>query len=187
VSVFVLGIDPGFASVGICAASIEPDRILVESVAVVRTAPSGKKRHIRAADDNLERARTIAKEIARWVDDWSPVAICAESMSFPRSSSSAAKMAMCWGTIASIAEAHRLPVLQATPQEIKLAVAGRKTASKEEVQAGVEGHLSSFAAKGLEEIPRSQREHVYDAIAAVFACEDSEVIRMARQMAGGKA
>src|SRR5690606_6833193 len=186
-SVFVLGIDPGFASVGLCAALIGPDRILVVSVAVVRTEPSGKKRHIRAADDNLERARAIAKEIARWVDDWNPVAICAESMSFPRSASSAAKIAMCWGTIASIAEAHRLPVLQATPQEIKLAVAGCKTASKEEVQAAVEGHLSPFAAKCIEEIPRSQREHVYDASAAVLACEDSEVIRRARQVAAGSA
>jgi len=55
------------------------------------------------------------------------------------------------------------------------------------VQAAVQGHLSHFAAKCIEEIPRSQREHVYDAIAAVLACEDSEVIRLARQMAGGKA
>lgn len=187
-SVFVLGIDPGFASVGICAAEIKPDRIHVELAGVIRTAPASKKRRIRATDDNLDRARAIAKEIAGWVADWEPVAICAESMSFPRNAGNAAKMALCWGALAAIAEAHRLPILQATPQEIKQALTGSKAASKEEVQAAVEARCArdELAIAGIGEIPLGQREHVYDAIAAVMACEGSEAIRMARQMAGGR-
>lgn len=181
-SLHVLGIDPGMASVGVAVMELLPDGLRLVEAGVIRTQKADKKRRVRAADDNIERTREIASELLRSIRTYRPVAICAESMSFPRSSSVAGKMAMCWGALAAIAEERHLPVLQATPQEIKQVLTGSKAAGKEEVQAAVLARLAPRSCRDIESIPRSQQEHAYDAMAAVMACEGSEVIRMARQM-----
>jgi Holliday junction resolvasome RuvABC endonuclease subunit len=113
-------------------------------------------------------------------------AIAAEAMSFPRNASNSAKMALCWGVLASIAEARGLPIVQTSPQALKRAVTGSATADKAEVQFGL---LRRFG-NDVEELfigPDGLREHAFDALAAVVACLDSEPLRLARSMVRGNA
>jgi crossover junction endodeoxyribonuclease RuvC len=187
----VLGIDPGFASIGWSVVRIDATGEHLVDLGVIRTEKSAAKRNVRASEDNLERAKEIAQEIQDLIGKYRIQLVCAETMSYPRNSSAAAKMAMCWGVMAAIAQQHKIPIAQATPQEVKKAVTGRKDASKEEVQEAVRGLFPALqggeAKHGgpyiLRAVPRSLWEHPYDATAAVVACRESEVFLLARRMA----
>lgn len=179
----VLGLDPGFASFGWAAVQMRGDLLLVLALGAIRTAPATKKRRVRATDDNLERAREIAGELAKLCVRFEPIAFAAEAMSFPRSSSVAAKMAMAWGIVVDRAESSGLPIVQSTPQELKRVVCDRRDASKDDVAAAVR---SAFGPEQIDAalagIPAGQHEHPIDALAAVLASMQSEPIRMARRM-----
>ena len=187
-SVFVLGIDPGFASIGCAVFQLTTETEVPVLLEVVRTSKSSAKRNVRASDDNLDRAREIAAEFQRIIAAYDIRLICAETMSFPRNASAAAKMAICWGVIAALAHQHGIPVVQASPQEVKKALCGKKDASKEEVQEAVRSRYSALRSEdndtpaALRGIPRSLWEHPFDAAAAVVACRDSDVFQLARKM-----
>jgi Holliday junction resolvasome RuvABC endonuclease subunit len=187
----VLGIDPGFASTGWVLVELRPGSIVdVTKVGVVRTEKATKKQNVLASNDNFKRAREISRAIRSLIFEPTPVdapvpyrlsvtALCAESMSFPRNASTAAKMAMCWGVVADICEDEGLPLLMATPKEIKKAV-NATDSSKEAVQLALDSRFGSKL-KELNDaahIPAGFREHVYDALAAVIACLDGELIRL---------
>ena len=187
---FVLGIDPGFASIGWSVIRMDASGESLVELGVIRTEKSTAKRNVRASEDNLERAKEIAQELRALIDKYRVQLICAETMSYPRNSSAAAKMAMCWGVLAALAGQYNIPIAQATPQEVKKAVTGKKDASKEEVQEAVRALFTSLqggeAKHGgpyvLRAVPRSLWEHPYDATAAVIACRESEVFLLARRM-----
>lgn len=185
---YVLGIDPGFASIGYAIVAIGPDadRDCPVKMGLIKTSKSSAKRNVRASEDNLDRAKEIAAELQKLLTLYPATLICAETMSYPRNAAAAAKMAMCWGVLAAIAQQKHLPLTQASPQEVKKAVCGKKDASKTDVQQALgalfpaqltgSGHLCS-------KVPPSAQEHPYDALAAVIACRDSEVFLLARRMA----
>lgn len=180
----VLGIDPGFASCGVAVVELRPQGEIIRSIDVLRTQKSDKKQKVLASDDNFRRARRLSSMLmALFERNPSICAIAVESMSFPRSASNAAKMAMCWGVIASISVDRGLAVVQASPKEIKKALCGKATASKVEVQTQINKRYSGSAdviAEFESEYPTSQHEHGFDALGAIVACLDSDVIRMAR-------
>jgi crossover junction endodeoxyribonuclease RuvC len=173
----VLGLDPGFASLGWCACSVTAGSVRAVAAGVLRTKKSAAKHGVYASDDNLTRARFIYSAFDAIVVAFQPAALCAESMSFPRNASAAAKVAMSWGVIAAVAEAHALPVLQASPQAVKLALCGKKDASKEEVQAALRVRIGDLDPLLLN-VPKGQHEHPYDAGAVVVACGASDVMRL---------
>jgi Holliday junction resolvasome RuvABC endonuclease subunit len=181
-AVIIVGIDPGFASLGLCKVELLPSGAEFPfDVRLVETEKSDKKREVRAADDNVRRARELHAAIVEYLGSDRVVAFCAEAMSFPRSSSVAAKVAMAWGVIASIAEARGIPILQASPQAVKRATTGVKNSSKVDVENALRERYESCD-ELFELVTKSKREHVVDAVGAVVACLDSDVIRMARQV-----
>lgn len=187
VGFMVLGVDPGFASTGAAVVRLTPDgKAQPLILRVLRTEKASKKANVFASEDNVFRSRTIYRQLKALALDpaYGPVkAICAETMSFPRNAGTAAKMAMCWGVISGLAEEFDIPIIQATPQGLKKVVAGAKTASKEDIQRALE---KLFGREKLEalcvDIPASFQEHPFDALGAVVACSDSEVLRLARRM-----
>jgi Holliday junction resolvasome RuvABC endonuclease subunit len=209
----VLGIDPGFASLGFAVvelgestsapygAGLITHADMVVQIGVLRTKKSAKKQRVLSADDNIRRGRELALPIRGLFDCGSmmPVKggqgisalfaandkirlVCAEKMSFPRSSSAAAKVAMAWGMIISNLELRGLPLVQATPQEVKARTVGKATASKEEVQAAMIRRFGKGLLRMLKTVPPSEHEHAFDALASVVACLDSEEGRMVRQL-----
>lgn len=179
-SVYVLGLDPGFANLGYSIMEVASWGQKIHDAGVFQTEKSDKKRKVLAADDNFRRGREVAKFLNDLADKWNVSALCAESMSFPRNASAAAKMAITWGVIASIAERRRLAVVQASPQEIKLALCGNKAASKEDIQVAVEKSYPVLPLLGG--TARSYHEHAYDSVAAIVTGLDSEVMRVVRNM-----
>lgn len=195
----IIGLDPGFASIGyavcVCDRNAEGQRrFRVLRMGLIRTEKSDKKREVRAADDNVRRAREITTALdglfrkgapqADVVLSMPPVrAVCAEAMSFPRNASNAAKVAMCWGVITALVHTRELSIAQASPQEVKLALCSRKDASKEEIREAVERRFGAdlsgriYDADGRVLTRKDRLEHPYDALAAAVTCLKSEVIQ----------
>lgn len=181
----VLGVDPGFANLGWCVAELAPPhggtaRCLHAGVLI--TEKSAKKNNVHSVHDNIRRTQEIARFLAEIAEGFSVKAICAESMSFPPNASVAAQMAMAWGVLAAYAEWKAIPMVASTPQQVKLAVAQSKSASKDEVAAGVRGRMSGIAMELMGLAP-SKHEHAYDAAASILAANDSDVLRTLRQVA----
>lgn len=180
--VFILGVDPGFASFGYSTVRLLPSIEEVMLTDVIRTQKSPKKLNVKAADDNFRRSQAIAAVLHEVVKRWQPVAIAAESMSFPRNASAAAKVAMAWGILSDLCYIYQLPMVQATPQDIKKALCGNKSATKEDVQKALEVRYGDQFLRFTQTVPAGQWEHGFDSVGAVVSCLDSDVIRMARGM-----
>lgn len=190
----VLGLDPGFASCGYAVVRVRPDDEDVVALGVLRTAASSAKRKVYAADDNLRRCRELAAALANLTHhgqvlplggrQWAPRvrAVCAEAMSFPRNASTAAKMAMTWGLIVANVESKALPLLQASPQEVKVKLTAHKDAPKEAIEDALLRRYGKRLKSMLRELPEGQHEHAFDALAAVVTCLDAEVVRLMRSM-----
>ena len=177
----ILGIDPGFAACGIAVYDVAAEDVPL--LDVIRTEKSSKKRGVLASDDNLRRAREICEALVEVVDRFDVVVICAESMSFPRNSSAAAKVAMAWGVLGTISSIRGIPIVQASPQEIKKTLCGRKDASKDEIEDAVRARYSG--ARVRDGVPQSFHNHSWDALSAIAAGMNSEVVRLAIKMHGG--
>lgn len=171
----VLGLDPGFASVGWAVVDLF-ESPQIHALGVLRTKQSNRKQAVLAAADNFRRARELGQALGNLVLEQRIDVVAAEAMSFPRSSSVAAKMAMCWGVLARICEEFDLPLVQASPQQIKRALTGNASASKDDVQASLAIRFPN--AIGLVGgLPKGLHEHAFDAAGAAVACLTSDVIR----------
>jgi Holliday junction resolvasome RuvABC endonuclease subunit len=89
-------------------------------------------------------------------------------------------MGLGFGVLAAACQARGLPSCSASPQEIKLATTGGRSASKAEVMACLDVLAPEMAPRLLEAgIPRSKQDHAYDAFGAVLACQQSDLFKMA--------
>lgn len=175
----VLGIDPGLAHCGFAIVRLLPDGEELVGLTVVRTEKSGKKRGVRASDDSVRRAAELAVEIERMTLGHGVDVFACEAMSFPRNSPTAQKMGMAWGVITAIATSHAIPIVQASPQDIKKKLCGAKNATKDDIIQAIERRFPDA------EWPTKKTvwEHCADAAGAVLACLDSQAIQMARRFA----
>jgi hypothetical protein len=91
---------------------------------------------------------------------------------------------MGWGVICSISELTDVPILQVSPMALKREICGKKTATKEEVAEALNERFGrDFGAELLDNgFPASVHEHPYDALGAIVACLDDEVLRIARRL-----
>jgi Holliday junction resolvasome RuvABC endonuclease subunit len=180
---YLLGIDGGLATFGAARVSIVGGILELDRVATFRTEKLSGKQAPYASDDNVRRCRELVRFVLGFVGAPPPVVICAEAMSFPRSSSVAAKIGMGWGAVSTLAEVWAVPIVQASPQQIKKTLVGKANASKEEVRIAVEEWFPDVT------WPKNKGdvEHAADAVAAVLACRESDVVRMAMLMGRGVA
>ena len=118
-----LNVDPGFNWLGWSVTELHGDIDVVLAMGLIRTEASSKKRNVRTADDSFRRGRELSEELVTVMNLHKPDAICFESMSHVRSSSSMAKVGMCYGALTMLVTVARLPVVAATPNEVKKAAA----------------------------------------------------------------
>lgn len=188
--VFILGTDPGFASFGFSIVRLTGAAEEIIRTDVIRTQKSAKKTGVKAADDNFRRAQAISAILHDVVKEYQPMALAAESASWPRNASASAKLAMAWGILADLCQVYQLPMVQVSPQDLKKALCNNKSATKEDIRRAMEARYPDqfdefkhrFPAKKPPK-PNGQWEHGFDAAGSVAACLDTDVIRMARGMA----
>lgn len=195
-SALVFYIDPGFAFLGYGSAVLHEASEEVVSLGVIQTEKSDKKREVLASQDNVRRAEELYDELSYAVTlaearvsqrnatahkrvKPSIQAFCMEAKSFPRNASAAAKISMAIGVSIAVARQRNVPIIQASPQEIKLAVCRKKDASKKEVEDAMIARYPGID-KMLTGLAPTKRNHAYDSLASMVACLNNSTIRVLR-------
>ncbi len=173
-----LGLDPGLKNFGWTLVELTiGGSINVLEMGVICTDKSDKKQKVLGADDNFRRAREQAEAVDLLMKKHVRV-VFAESVSFVRNAATMCQVGHSWGVIASLCNVHALPLVQATPQQIKTAVGGFIGLSKGEIQEALDATFGyCLAEKHLGKLKKSAWEHPYDAVGAVVAGVRSEVTR----------
>lgn len=172
----VLGIDCGFGSMGWAVANFSSGALSPTLCGVITTEKSTKKQNVKATEDNIKRAQILYTKLLGLISENQVGIIATETMSWPRNAGIVAKMGIAWGTIACAASQFNLPIVQASPMEIKRQVTGDGKASKERMIETIHRrypYLSLPHQTGLQ-------EHAVDAVGAIIACQDSELMKWVR-------
>ncbi|MFH0834450.1 MAG: crossover junction endodeoxyribonuclease RuvC [Patescibacteria group bacterium] len=148
----ILGIDPGTATTGFAAIAKIDGRIEALDFGVITTQPK-----IPAAERLLE----IAENISELIEIHRPELVAVESLFFFKNQTTAMAVAQARGAILTEVAKFRLPLIELTPLQVKMAVTGYGRADKKQIQKMV---MTIF---GLEKIPKP--DDAADALAIAFA------------------
>lgn len=165
-----LSFDPGFSDLGWVSADV-PRRVGLPSplgCGIVATAKGDGPVRV----DELRRVRELTAQVVALFDRVGPDFVTSEGFSPPRDASVAAKMAMVWTVVVTEAARRRLPYYEVTPQRLKKLVAGKSTATKDEVAAALGARYGYERVDRLLRaggVARSEEEHPLDALGALDA------------------
>jgi Holliday junction resolvasome RuvABC endonuclease subunit len=181
----LLGIDPGLAACGVAVVDLLPSGAKVRRVGVIRTAPSARRRRLRATDDLGDRLQLLAVGLhAHFLELHDLVAVCIEAKAIPFRGgrmtvrpSAVSALGRVRGLVDAFAAERALPVIEETPQVLKLLTTGRRDASKAEVQTALEQRFPEVSALWPQQ--KTLVEHCADALAAVVARLESDLVRAA--------
>lgn len=135
----VLGIDPGSLCTGYGVVRLESGRLSALACGVVR--PPAKRSH-------AERIGAIFGELDGVIAEFSPGRIALETAFVNRNAQSALKLGQVRGAVLALAGSRGVPLEEYAPSEVKRAVAGSGSASKERIALMVASRL------GLAEAPK---------------------------------
>lgn len=135
----ILGIDPGFDRTGYGVVEQEGSRIKWIAHGCIQTS---------AMDEFALRLQETRDGLRRALDEYKPDAVAIEQLFFQTNAKTAIKVGMARGVaVLAVADAG-IPMVEATPNQIKQGVAGWGGADKKQVQGMVQRLL------GLAEVPR---------------------------------
>jgi Holliday junction resolvasome RuvABC endonuclease subunit len=175
-----MGIDPGFANLGISKLLYDPsigyDLVGLEFIG---TKKRSKKLGLREKADNVRRLEIIVERFDEIVRLWPADVYSFEACpTISANSTNTRKVALAWG--ACFALARRKPgtiVLEYDPMALKEVVTGNPRASKQEM---IDVLSQRFPALPEFKIAESKKEHLADAIAAALkAAQDQAVLVLA--------
>jgi len=136
----IIGIDPGVSRCGYGVIKRHSGgRFEAIAYGVITTSPS---------DPMPQRLLSIATELDALVDEYKPSGMAVERVLFQNNARTAMSVGQANGLALVAAARHLVPVVEYSPNEVKLAVCGDGAADKAAVQAMVARLL------GLTEIPR---------------------------------
>ncbi len=147
----ILGIDPGLANTGFGVVDFENGRISPVSYGCIETSSD---------TDHSLRILSIYNRLLAIIKEFNPDEAEMESLYFAKNVSSAMAVAEAKGVITLCLAQNCIPLTVYTPNQIKYAVSGSKSADKETVQQYVKILLN------LKEIPRP--DHAADALAGAI-------------------
>jgi len=122
--VIVLGIDPGTAATGYGVIERTNGTLRVVDHGCLETSPS------LAMPDRL---RAIHGFVAELIDTHDPTVVAVERLYFSRNAQTALAVGQARGVVLLAAAQREVPVIEATPNEVKRAVAGYGAAEKGQV------------------------------------------------------
>ncbi len=135
----VLGVDPGVSRCGYGVVAREGGRLRAVAAGVIRTSPS---------DLLQDRLYALDLELSALVRDYTPSAVAVERVLFQANVRTAMSVGQASGLALVAAARAGVPVVQYSPNEVKLAVTGDGRADKVAVQTMVTRLLA------LTEVPK---------------------------------
>lgn len=124
----ILCLDPSLTATGIVAIR---NGIILEALCV-KTEPVSKKMKIRKSDDRVRRIQLINQEILTFIKTHSVKYIVSELPHGSQNAAAATSLGLVVGTIQGIADSLDIPVEWFSEQDSKVALLGKKSATKEE-------------------------------------------------------
>lgn len=163
-----LSIDSSLSNTGVASGFIDSitGEIDVNSIKLVETSKSTNKQ-IRASSDSIGRCRQTFDFVINEVYSVVPRIIFAET---PSGSQSAAGM-KSYGATCQLIASLKPQAIEVTPQEVKMASVGIKTASKDDMMVWARNKYPSLPwiiNKSTNKM-QNKNEHMADAIAIVYA------------------
>lgn len=162
-----LSIDSSLANTGIAIGKIHPDKkVSVLGIELHETKKTTNKQ-VRASSDTIARGRSTYKFIQEVIKEWNPDFIFVET---PSGSQSSAGMKSYGMTCQLIATLNPKPI-EVTPDEVKKASVGKKTASKQEMMEwayNLYPDVNWDINKSTGQL-KNKNEHMADAIAIAYA------------------
>jgi len=120
----ILAIDPGYDRLGIAVIEGNPSRpSLIMSDCI---SPEKGAREIRLAK--------VATSVSSAIKKYAPEALAIESLFFSANKKTALGVAEARGAVLAMAGIASLPVIECTPQQVKIAVTGHGRASKSDIE-----------------------------------------------------
>jgi crossover junction endodeoxyribonuclease RuvC len=163
----VLGVDPGFASVGLAAVVKQRPRTAVAWAETVKT-PSGL--------DEAQRLRRVSDAIREAIARHRPGALALERVMWGQNRTSALSVARATGVIMLAAAEAGVPVEEYAPLEVKMAVTGIGNADKDQVRTAL------IRALKIEGVPT--QADAADAVAVAVCHLQQAPLRRAARVAG---
>ena len=157
-----IGIDCGFQHIGVAVIQgtvLQPTMIFGDAIL---TKPQHHK-DLRRSEDDVRRLNEMQDRVAAVVERLKPHVAGLESYApFVSQSKYAWRTSMCFGLLWAVCRAARVRVYTQLPIDVKLAVCGQRTASKEDVIDAIRKNVASVDAYLLK-FPSGRHEHICDA------------------------
>lgn len=135
----IIGIDPGYAIVGVGCVDYEGNRFKVVEYGAITTE---------AGEDMTDRLKRIYDEAVDIITRTKPDALAIEELFFQNNQKTAINVAQARGVLILAAKNHGVPVFEYTPLQVKQAVVGYGRADKKQVQQMTKAILN------LSEVPK---------------------------------
>jgi crossover junction endodeoxyribonuclease RuvC len=164
----ILGIDPGLNATGYGVVELQGSELCHVASGTI-TIPA-----TRALPTRLNQLFESLREIC---ERYRPDEVAVENTFLAKNVAVALKLGQAKGVALLVAEQAKLPILEYTPTEIKIAVTGHGGAAKEQVQYMV-GRLLRISVE-------MTTHHATDALAAAICHLHSGAARHARAFSGG--
>lgn len=179
----ILGIDPGFASMGVAILSDlhreggSPPLVFSEAT-VLRTKKNNNK--VLSWDDNEARVRYLYRSLNELIRAYDVKLMAVEAESWTRMPSDK-QLGLARGAIYGLSEQWELPIMQVTAVDMKHFLCDNKKASKQDVEEALSSQYPNLKAR-LNELPRTQRQHAADAAGcALYANHHNKWLKLLRR------
>lgn len=144
----VLGIDPGFDRVGVAILEGDASKPSVLFSTCLKT---------NKLDKHPDRIKSIVNELSEIIKKHSPEFSAVETLFFSKNTKTAIAVAEARGAILATLSNNNLPIIEVSPQEVKVAATGYGKSEKEDVIRMIKHTVKDAPEKALDD--------EYDAIA----------------------
>ncbi len=135
----ILGVDPGYAIVGVGVIDYEGNHFKTVEYGAITTD---------AGEDMFDRLKYIYDELSAIIEKVHPDAMAIEELFFYNNQKTAINVAQARGVLVLAAKNHNIPIFEYTPLQVKQAVVGYGRAEKNQVQQMTKTIL------GLSKVPK---------------------------------
>jgi Holliday junction resolvasome RuvABC endonuclease subunit len=175
VSVRILGVDPGFANIGVMGINLLSHGAKAMFADAIITKSEGKKRNLRQESDDTRRLEQIRVEFGVVVDNVQPQVAAFERVPRIRMNPTATRQcALGWSTMWTVCRERGIPVLVFEPEDIKYEVCKDRGASKTDMVKALQARFPGF--KGWPDTKKI--EHICDAGGAALLARRDPVVEI---------
>ena len=168
---FVIGIDAGFTHTGVSVFKAINGKLKFYKCTTIKTEKSEKKKQVRVADDDAERITKLVLELGEFVSE----CVTEGNQSYtvielPSAGAQGARalraMSIVTGALVAFLTIKNMPSEYVTANDVKIALTGKKTASKDEIMNRVREKMSDV--NHLFPKTKDEFEHIADSIGAIM-------------------